>query len=68
MWISFKTAVLGAAIAAGLIPLKTEAIESPGNNNPVYQERLLSDQEFNLFEDSPNRYFFAFFTSSRLQP
>ena len=45
MWISFKTAVLGAAIAAGLIPLKTEAIESPGNNNPVYQERLLSDQK-----------------------
>lgn len=45
LWISFKIAVLVAAIAAGLIPLNTEAIESPGNNNPVYQERLLSDQK-----------------------
>ena len=44
-WISFKIAVLTAAIAAGLIPLNTEAIESPGNNNQVYQERLLSDQK-----------------------
>ena len=44
-WISFKIAVLNAAIAAGLIPLNTEAIESPGNNNQVYQERLLSDQK-----------------------
>ena len=44
-WISFKTAVLFAASAAGLIPLNTEAIESPGNNNQVYQERLLSDQK-----------------------
>ena len=43
--LSFKIAVLVAAIAAGLIPLNTEAIESPGNNNPVYQERLLSDQK-----------------------
>ena len=25
----------------------TEAIESPANNNQVYQERLLNDQEFN---------------------
>jgi len=44
-WISFKTAVLFAASVAGLIPLNTEAIESPGNNNQVYQERLLSDQK-----------------------
>ena len=43
--ISFKAAVLFAASAAGLIPLNTEAIESPGNNNQVYQERLLSDQK-----------------------
>lgn len=34
-----------AAILAGLTPLNTEAIESPGNNNQVYQERLLSDQK-----------------------
>ena len=45
LWISFKIAVFVAAIAAGLIPLNTEAIESPGNNTPVYQERLLSDQK-----------------------
>ena len=45
LWISFKTAVFVAAIAAGLIPLNTEAIESPENNNPVYQELLLSDQK-----------------------
>jgi hypothetical protein len=50
-WISFKIAVLIAASAAGLIPVNTEAIEPPGNNNQVYQERLLSDQEFNSFED-----------------
>ena len=47
-WISFKIAVLTAAIAAGLIPLNTEAIESLGNNNQVYQERLLSDQKVSL--------------------
>ena len=45
LWISFKIAVFVAAIAAGLIPLNTEVIESPGNNTPVYQERLLSDQK-----------------------
>ena len=54
-WISFKPAVLTAAIAAGLIPFNTEAIESPGNNNQVYQERLLSDQEFNSFEDNDQK-------------
>jgi hypothetical protein len=58
-WISFKLAVLTAAIAAGLIPFNTEVIESPGNNNQFYQERLLSDQEFNLFEDSDQRVIFA---------
>ena len=47
-WISFKIAVL----TAGLIPLNTEAMESPGNNNQVYQERLFSDQEFNSFKDN----------------
>jgi hypothetical protein len=43
--ISFKAVVLFAASGAGLIPLNTEAIESPGNNNQVYQERLLLDQK-----------------------
>jgi len=51
-WISFKTEVLIAASAAGLIPVNTEGIEPPGNNNQVYQERLLSDQEFNSFKDN----------------
>lgn len=54
-WISFKIAVLIAAITAGLIPVNTEAIEPPGNNNQVYQERLLSDQEFNSFEDNDQK-------------
>lgn len=51
-WISFKIAVLIAASAAGLIPANTEAIEPPANNNQIYQERLLSEQEFNSFEDN----------------
>ena len=49
---SFKTAIIFSAIAAGLIPVNIKAIEPTGNNNQVYQERLLSDQEFNLFEDN----------------
>jgi len=40
-----------AAILAGLIPTSTEAIEPSVNNNQVYHERLLSEQEFNSFED-----------------
>ena len=51
-WISFKIAVLIAASAAGLIPANTEAIEPAVNNNQVYQKRLLSEQEFNSFEDN----------------
>ena len=51
-WISFKTAVIIATGAAGLISVNKEAMEPPGNNNQVYQERLLSDQEFNLLEDN----------------
>ena len=43
------------ASAAGLIPVNPEAIEPPGNNNQVYQERLLSDQEFNSFEDKDQK-------------
>lgn len=48
---SFKIAVLIAASAAGLIILNPEVMESPANNNQVCQERLLSDQEFNSFND-----------------
>ena len=55
LWISFKIAVLIAAIVAGLIPANTEAIEPTGNNNQIYQERLLSDQEFNSFEDNDQK-------------
>jgi len=54
-WISFKIAVLIAASAAGLIPVNTEAMEPLGNNNQVYQERLLSDQSFNSFEDNDQK-------------
>ena len=50
LWISFKIAVLVAAIVAGLIPTNTEAIEPAGNNNQVYQERLLSEQELYSFK------------------
>ena len=52
---SFKAAVIIAASAAGLMPVNTDAIEPPGNNNQVYQERLLSDQEFNSFEDKDQK-------------
>jgi hypothetical protein len=54
-WTSFKTAIIFSAIAAGLTPVNTEAIEPPGNNNQIYQERLLSDQEFNSFEDNDQK-------------
>ena len=53
--ISFKTAVLIAASVAGLIPVNPEAIKPPGNNNPVYQERLISEQEFNSFEENDQK-------------
>ena len=58
-WISLKIAVLIAASAAGLIPANTEAIEPPGNNNQVYHEKLLSEQEFNLFEDNDQKVILA---------
>jgi len=54
-WTSLKIAVIMAAILAGLIPASTEAIEPSGNNNQVYQERLLLDQEFNSFEDNDQK-------------
>ena len=59
LWISFKIAVLIAAIVAGLIPANTEAIEPAGNNTQVYQERLLSEQEFNSFEDNNGQVLLA---------
>ena len=40
-WTSFKTAIIFSAIAASLIPVNPEAIEPPGNNNQVYQERTV---------------------------
>ena len=57
--ISFKTSVLIAASVAGLIPVNPEAIKPPGNNNPVYQERLISEQEFNSFEDNDGQVILA---------
>lgn len=30
-------------------------MEPPGNNNPVYQERLLNDEEFKAFEDNDQK-------------
>jgi hypothetical protein len=54
-WTFFKTAIIFSAIAASLIPVNPEAIEPPGNNNQVYQERLLLDQEFNSFEDNDQK-------------
>lgn len=53
-WVSLKMAVLIAAILTGIIPSSTQAevIKPSANNNPVYHERLLSEREFNLFEDN----------------
>ena len=50
---SFKIASL---ITAGLIPVNPELL---GNNNQVYHERLLLEEEFNLFEDSDQRVILA---------
>ena len=50
--ISFEIACIIAASVAGLIPVNTEAMEPAGNSNQIYQERLISDQEFNSFEDN----------------
>ena len=54
-WTSFKTAIILAAVAAGLTSFNPEQIEPAGNNNQVYQERLISDQEFNSFEDNDQK-------------
>jgi hypothetical protein len=52
---SFKTAIIFSAIAAGLVPVNPEAIEPPANNTQVYQEKLLSDQEYSSFEDNEQK-------------
>ena len=58
-WTSFRMAAFVAAILAGLIPTSTEAIKPSGNNNQVYHERLLSEQEFNSFEDNDRQVILA---------
>jgi len=54
-WTSFRM----AAILAGLIPTSTEAVKPSVNNNQVYHERLLSEQEFNSFEDNDRQVILA---------
>jgi hypothetical protein len=51
LWISFKKAVLVATIVASLLIQK--------QSNQVYQERLLSEQEFNSFEDNNGQVLLA---------
>ena len=58
-WTSFRMAAFMAAILAGLIPTSTEAIKPSVNNNQVYHERLLSEQEFNSFEDNDRQVILA---------
>lgn len=58
-WTSFRMAAFMAAILAGLIPTSTEAIKPSVNNNQVYHERLLSQQEFNSFEDNDRQVILA---------
>lgn len=72
LWISFKIAVLVAAIVAGLIPANTEAVELDRNNHQVYQERLLSEQ---LVQDNDQKVILAknsgeadAFTVPRIKP
>jgi hypothetical protein len=59
VWMFLKMAAVIAAILAGLIPANTEAIKPAGNNTQVYQERLLSEQEFNSFEDNNGQVLLA---------
>ena len=58
-WTSFRMAAFMAAILAGLIPTSTEAIKPSVNNNQVYHERVLSEQEFNSFEDNDRQVILA---------
>jgi len=50
-WQSFKAVAIIAGVLSGLIPVDTEAMEPSRNKNQVYQEILISDQEFNSFEN-----------------
>ena len=52
-WTSLRMAVLIAAILAGLIPNRVEAIEPRVSNNSPSIERVLSNQESDLL-DNPN--------------
>ena len=53
--ISFKTAVLIAASVAGLIPVNSEAIEPPGNNNPDDGQVILAKADGNPVTPPTNR-------------
>ena len=53
--ISFKIAVLVAAIAVGLIPINAEAIEPHVSNNSPSIERVLSNQELDSLDDPNSR-------------
>jgi hypothetical protein len=53
-WWTSKKELFSAIAASWFNP---QAIEPPGNNNQVYQERLL-DQEFNSFEDNDQKKLF----------
>ena len=64
-WVSLKMSVLIVVILAGLIPANTEAMEPYRNNNQVYQEKLLSDQEFNSFEDNEQKVILGGHDSSK---
>lgn len=48
---SLQTAVLIALHVAGLIPVNTETIGPPEKNTQIYQERVLSDPEFNSYNN-----------------
>ena len=48
-----------AAILAGLISTRIEAIKPCVNNNQLYHERLLLEQEFNSFEDNDGQVVLA---------
>lgn len=49
LWISFKTAVLVAAIVAGLIPVSTKAVEFDRNSHQLFQD---NDQKVILAKNS----------------
>lgn len=56
-----------AAILAGLRPVSNAAMESPVNNNQVYQKVLVLDQESNSFKDNDEKILLAKTGDSRSQ-